>query len=69
MTSHDIAETDTNVLEIHGEGLESSLRKRPAVSTTTFAGRLGGNQAFVADDASESGQMLLSKQPDAVSVG
>lgn len=39
-------------------------RRNHAVAQTPFAGRLGGNQEFIADDDDES---ILEKQPDAVS--
>jgi hypothetical protein len=40
------------------------LRK---VANTAFAGRIGGNQEFVALNENEESQALLEKQPDAVS--
>lgn len=38
------------------------------VSTANFAGRIGGNQEFIADPADEDTHSLLRKQPDAVSL-
>lgn len=48
--------------------LRESLRRRSAaVRQTPFAGRIGGNQEFVADGDDEDTEELLKKQPDAVS--
>lgn len=46
--------------------LGAPLSKRSAVTTAVFAGRLGGNQGFVADADSEGDRNLLKRQPDAV---
>ena len=48
---------------------QTVVRRRPntAVAVTAFAGRLGGNQEFIADHDSDSDKSLLQKQPDAVS--
>lgn len=45
-----------------------SSRKTAAVATTKFAGRLGGNQEFIADTTDDDAQSLLKRQADAVSM-
>ena len=52
------------------DGLESALRLRggklPALRTAPFAGRIGGNQEFIAAADDESEEAIRKKQPDAV---
>ncbi|KAF2158423.1 hypothetical protein M409DRAFT_71658 [Zasmidium cellare ATCC 36951] len=43
----------------------ASARQRKGVADAQFAGRLGGNQEFIADVNDEDAQSLLKKQPDA----
>ena len=43
------------------------MRLRPAIANAHFAGRIGGNQEFIADPDSDDTQSLLKRQPDAVS--
>ncbi|KAK4505120.1 hypothetical protein PRZ48_003083 [Zasmidium cellare] len=45
----------------------SNARQGKGVADAQFAGRLGGNQEFIADVNDEDAQSLLKKQPDAVS--
>lgn len=42
-------------------------KDRSLVNTAQFAGRLGGNQAFIVDQHDDEAAQLLAKQPDAVS--
>lgn len=44
----------------------SRARLQNAVASAPFAGRIGGNQEFIADPDDEESQELLKKQPDAV---
>ncbi|QIW97353.1 hypothetical protein AMS68_002871 [Peltaster fructicola] len=48
-----------------GSAQQGSSMPRSRVANITFAGRLGGNQEFIADPDSEEAQALLKKQPDA----
>jgi hypothetical protein len=49
------------------DGNDSHLRLRSnQVTTARFAGRLSGNQEFIAEPDSEETQSLLKRQPDAV---
>ena len=41
-------------------------RRRHAVATAPFAGRIGGNQEFIASGYDEESEEILKKQPDAV---
>lgn len=65
-------ETPTDAeMAVQGSPLEIGQlrrRKRNAVANTPFAGRIGGNQAFVATDDSEETEEILRKQPDAVCI-
>lgn len=44
---------------------DTMINDSPIVETH-FAGRLGGNQAFIADPNDQSFNRLVKKQPDAV---
>ena len=48
----------------HPDQTLSTLRTRKATTDAQFAGRLGGNQDFIAD--ADDQKSLLAKQPDAV---
>ncbi len=41
-------------------------RRRDPIRNAPFAGRIGGNQAFIATDDSVESEEILRKQPDAV---
>jgi hypothetical protein len=48
------------------ESSEVRRRVKPSVTAAPFAGRLGGNQDFIADKHDEDAKRLLKKHPDAV---
>lgn len=48
----------------HGAELRSHLQVNPA-AVTPFAGRLGGNQAFVLDRTDPENESVLARVPDA----
>lgn len=62
-------DTPKSDLSPPGKDAEMGTREkdRSLVNMAQFAGRLGGNQAFIVDQHNDEATQLLAKQPDAVS--
>lgn len=62
-------ETSKAVPTLPGKDAEMGTHEkdRSLVATAQFAGRLGGNQAFIVDQHDDEAAQLLAKQPDSVS--